>query len=519
MQELGKRFTVLAPDTPGYGSSDPLRLETPEIPDYADALADTLTALRIERCGVYGSHTGAAIALELARRHEPRVASLIVDGLPVFLDEERRDLLAHYLPHFEPRLDGTHLLALWARYRDQHLFFPWYNRSQAARVDKDMPDARHLHEDVLDFLRAGDDYRVAYAAAFRYSPLDALEALNVPTNVIAREDDLNASQLDRLPALPSCCSVSLLPRDRQSWADRIAMMFAASPGDGDAPPIPKTTAMNEGATRRYVETSCGQILVRQASAGTTPPLMLLHDSLGSSASLLSLFGGIAKSRSAVAIDLPGHGESDEHDIAEPSINDYTRIVIEVLECLDLARVDVFGAACGALIGLDAAILYPNRVRSLILDCSAEPNVSMRALDAHVESLRPRNDGAHLIAAWRFLQDRTLFDPWYEQTRATIRSEDAADADDLHAALVELLKGGIAHTLMWWAARDFPIGDRLSQLRQRALLLTSKGREVFGMDVKRNALVLNSDRVTRLTLDSVCDQASIFERFLASETSR
>ena len=81
---LSRRFTVIAIDNPGYGSSDKLDHPDPLIGDYAEALAETLDALGIRRAQLYGAHTGAFIVLEFAIRYPERCAGLITDGLPVF---------------------------------------------------------------------------------------------------------------------------------------------------------------------------------------------------------------------------------------------------------------------------------------------------------------------------------------------------------------------------------------------------------------------------------------------------
>src|SRR6266568_2915859 len=79
---VARQFTAIAPDTPGFGLSDPLLLAQPEIADFADALAETLTALGIAQTAVYGRHTGASIAVEFARRHPDRCSVAVADGYP-----------------------------------------------------------------------------------------------------------------------------------------------------------------------------------------------------------------------------------------------------------------------------------------------------------------------------------------------------------------------------------------------------------------------------------------------------
>lgn len=68
MEALAGAFTVFALDRAGYGNSEPLELDTPELPDYADALGLELDALGIDSTILYGNSTGSAVALEFARK-------------------------------------------------------------------------------------------------------------------------------------------------------------------------------------------------------------------------------------------------------------------------------------------------------------------------------------------------------------------------------------------------------------------------------------------------------------------
>ncbi len=76
--------------------SDKLPIAKPRIEDFADALAETLTALGIEHAAAYGRHTGASIAVEFAARHPQRCAMAFADGYAVFAkpysDEAARTL-------------------------------------------------------------------------------------------------------------------------------------------------------------------------------------------------------------------------------------------------------------------------------------------------------------------------------------------------------------------------------------------------------------------------------------------
>jgi pimeloyl-ACP methyl ester carboxylesterase len=76
---LASEFSVVAWDAPGCGQSE----DPPEsfrLPDYADALAGLIAALRLEPAHVLGHSFGGALALELVRRHPGVVAKLVVVG-------------------------------------------------------------------------------------------------------------------------------------------------------------------------------------------------------------------------------------------------------------------------------------------------------------------------------------------------------------------------------------------------------------------------------------------------------
>ena len=60
---LADRFTVFAFDTPGFGWSDPLPIDRPDAEDYAAALIEAFDVLGLRRVPLYGSHTGASIAV------------------------------------------------------------------------------------------------------------------------------------------------------------------------------------------------------------------------------------------------------------------------------------------------------------------------------------------------------------------------------------------------------------------------------------------------------------------------
>ena len=128
IMRLADHAEVIAPDTPGNGDSGPLDEPAPDIA----ALLACVTALGVTPALLFGTHTGAAIALELAAMlPATRRCALVLDGLGIFDAATREDLLRHYAFSFEADLEGAWLARLFQFCRDQHVFFPWYARDVA----------------------------------------------------------------------------------------------------------------------------------------------------------------------------------------------------------------------------------------------------------------------------------------------------------------------------------------------------------------------------------------------------
>ncbi|MGA1797240.1 alpha/beta hydrolase [Sphingomonas sp. 4RDLI-65] len=186
---LAERYDVVAPDTPGNGDSTPLPIAAPTIADYAARLPALLDALGLDRVAVYGSHTGAAIAVELAILAPDRVDRLILDGIGIFTPEQRDEQLARYAPAFTPDLDGGYLMRAFQFCRDQYLFYPWYDRTRTGRRDGGVRPAADLHAWLVEVLKAAETYPLAYHAAFAWDAVVRLPLAEQRMLLLAAEDD------------------------------------------------------------------------------------------------------------------------------------------------------------------------------------------------------------------------------------------------------------------------------------------------------------------------------------------
>jgi pimeloyl-ACP methyl ester carboxylesterase len=150
---------------------------------------------------LYGAHTGARIATEIALTRPGRVRKLVLDGFGLYTPEDLDEILRVYAPHVPPDMHAGHLMWTWHFVRDQHLFFPWFRRDVAHRYVRDMPDAARLHALFLEVAKAQTTYQLSYRAAFRYSMAEAVPKLEVPTLIAFTRTDMVFPLLDRAHAL------------------------------------------------------------------------------------------------------------------------------------------------------------------------------------------------------------------------------------------------------------------------------------------------------------------------------
>jgi len=228
IRELAATREVAALDTLGNGDSDKPPWEAAEIADYAPVIAEAARALGFERFDLYGSHTGALIALETALLVPERVRRLVLDGVALFGPEESRDLLDHYTPPLAPADDGSQLVFAWNFLRDQTLFWPWYNRTRAGirRVDPVGADALHVW--LVELLKSGRTYPIAYRAAFSHRTRDRLPGLTTPALLVARRTDMLHASTFEAATLAAAARALTLPDDEHDAATAIAAFLDAA---------------------------------------------------------------------------------------------------------------------------------------------------------------------------------------------------------------------------------------------------------------------------------------------------
>lgn len=189
MQGLAIDREVIACDYLGNGDSDKARGDI-DIAVLAQHALEVIDALGLDVVDLFGTHTGAMIAMELAIRHPARVGRMVLEA-PVLIDADfAADILQHYLPPITPDRWGTHLLKAWNMRRDMFLFWPWYRQRRDAARSLGVPPLQTLHDWTVGLLKSGTTYHLSYRSAFVYDTRARLPLLPRPAMICAGPADM-----------------------------------------------------------------------------------------------------------------------------------------------------------------------------------------------------------------------------------------------------------------------------------------------------------------------------------------
>ncbi len=419
----GEHFTAIAVDIPGLGLSDPLLCRAPTAEDFAIALAETLDALGIGRTALFGSHTGATICVEFARRFPERTVQVLLDGYPIYTTGEQARRLATYFDWVGPRWDGGHLLWLWARFREQYLFYPWNAPGRGTRADCDVPSVEFIHDGAVDLLTAGPDYTRVYSAAYTYDAPQRIREVTVPVRFMVYRDDSLARAHALLEGLPSCCEIVPMPDDRTVGVGKEIEMLRSAPSPGAAPHLPGTVAKTGGITRRYLDVDGGQLMLFEVGSSEDRPIVVLPPAPGSATLMLNRLLLLARHRRVLAIDLPSCGGSDRFANHERSVVALTDPVEAALTQMGFGKdVDLYGVNGGALMALEL-LRRGSGNKAVAEGVPYFASVAAPDLERYAPPIELQADGTHWIKMWHAVRSEQLFWPWYDQRESGIRAID------------------------------------------------------------------------------------------------
>lgn len=368
MQKWAKHFTCIAPDTPGFGQSEPLP-DTPGIDAFADALVLLLDALGIEKCAAYGFHSGGIILVTAVKRNPSRFTTLAIGGYAIWSQEEMKLFDEKYLPEFHPSPYGEHLTWLWNRILEQTWFFPWFATEDEFRLTVAHDDPQRVDAVIHEMLDAGNAYRAGYGAVLR-APRDIpdINAEIPPCLISAYNGDPLQDHIDRLGEMPPTWSARKVasPEEHQQVSLDHLLSAAAS----------EVASLNEVKNAGFVDVKTelfdGLIHWRGNQKSTTLKLHAPGKALSS-----------VSDDEILHIELPGHGLSDDWQKCAPTDWQSWQAVIDNCSAkLETTDLEIPGIPEG-----DPDKLYPD--------------------------LSPDRFGHYLQTAWQIVRAQKMFEPWYK----------------------------------------------------------------------------------------------------------
>lgn len=236
---------------------------------------------------------------------------------------------------------------------------------------------------------------------------------------------------------------------------------------------PQTLLLSDGTAVRVIE------------AGAGAPLVLLHGVGMRAVAWQPQIAALACRARVIAIDLPGHGESDPLP-GLPDLPDYVSWAARVISALNLGPVSVVGHSMGSLIAMGLAIEQPERIcRAALLNAvyrrSPEARTSVRARAAEI--LAGSGGIEAPLARW-------------------FGTEHSALKDQVAGWLRAVSPMGYASAYRAFAEGDATYEDRLGEIACPLLVLTADGdanstpdmaRSLAAMAPKGRAVVIAGHR--------------------------
>jgi pimeloyl-ACP methyl ester carboxylesterase len=212
--------------------------------------------------------------------------------------------------------------------------------------------------------------------------------------------------------------------------------------------------MTAGVRRAFAALAHGAVHYAECGEPGRPAVLLLHQTPRSWAEYKDVLPLLGERFRAIAMDTAGFGDSQP--VAEPGIEAWARVAVQLLDALGVQRAHVVGHHTGGVIAVELAAAHAKRVASLVLSSTPLTDAAFREARRQrppIDAVAFQADGSHLAALW---QRRQAFYP-------------AGRPDLLHAFVADAMKVAdveAGHR----AVASYRMEDRVALLGQPTLLI-------------------------------------------------
>jgi pimeloyl-ACP methyl ester carboxylesterase len=167
-------------------------------------------------------------------------------------------------------------------------------------------------------------------------------------------------------------------------------------------------------TRKLADTSFGQLHYRDAGSGDA--IVLLHVNQQSSTSYFEMIDELAPKMRVIAPDYPSHGDSDHIDY-QPTIADYAKAVMEVLDHAGVEKFALLGEATGTAVAAEISATHPDRVTKIVMvNCPVNKEPPEDMLAPFKQDFRPADSSG--FPATRTIEFMLTKDPKHSPMHPT-----------------------------------------------------------------------------------------------------
>jgi len=118
--------------------------------------------------------------------------------------------------------------------------------------------------------------------------------------------------------------------------------------------------------RQFIDSDYGQMHIRTAGKATDiRPLICLHQSPKSSREFIELMKVASDDRLVIAIDSPGHGESDVPRV-KMDMEGFARSIWAAIDTLKLGKIDLLGHHTGAKVATEMTFQRPDDIGNIVM---------------------------------------------------------------------------------------------------------------------------------------------------------
>lgn len=195
-------------------------------------------------------------------------------------------------------------------------------------------------------------------------------------------------------------------------------------------------------TRHFLPVANGkQIHYRRAGSG--PPLIIMHPSPNSSASMTAAITAFSEIFTCIALDTPGYGLSDDIVDDPAELWGYADALALILDGLGIPKTYIYGAATGAQIGIQFARKYAHHVEALLLDANGDfgGEAGEHIATGYFQDITPVRDGSHLLRIWDMCRHLSVFFPWQSTLKADRVNADTASPEFIQHYVNDYLRAG------------------------------------------------------------------------------